>query len=89
MGNNLNPVELDFLLRFPAVPNLTTPVDFLNNNSWGGIKVLILKDFNVCLLSFLSLQIRQTVLRRYVKTDMSVCAYLRLSLISQDLDEIS
>ncbi len=38
-ANELNPVELDFLLRFPIVPNLTTPVDFLSNNSWGGIKV--------------------------------------------------
>ncbi|BFZ02963.1 hypothetical protein BsWGS_06002 [Bradybaena similaris] len=40
MNKQLNPVELDFLLRFPFVPNLTTPVDFLNNNSWGGIKAL-------------------------------------------------
>ncbi|CAG5123335.1 unnamed protein product, partial [Candidula unifasciata] len=40
MNKQLNPVELDFLLRFPFVPNLTSPVDFLNNNSWGGIKAL-------------------------------------------------
>jgi len=39
MAKELNPVELDFLLRFPATPNLTTPVDFLSNNGWGGIKV--------------------------------------------------
>ncbi|XP_013068368.2 dynein beta chain, ciliary [Biomphalaria glabrata] len=39
-GKSLNPVELDFLLRFPFVPNLTSPVDFLNNNCWGGIKAL-------------------------------------------------
>lgn len=38
-NNDINPVELDFLLRFPAVPNVTSPVDFMNNNSWGGIKV--------------------------------------------------
>ena len=39
MAKEINPVELDFLLRFPATPNVTTPVDFMNNNSWGGIKV--------------------------------------------------
>lgn len=42
-ANDINPVELDFLLRFPAVPNVTSPVDFMNNNSWGGIKVILKK----------------------------------------------
>jgi len=32
--------ELEFLLRYPYVPNLTSPVDFLNDQSWGGIKAL-------------------------------------------------
>jgi len=32
--------ELEFLLRYPYVPNLVTPVDFLNDQSWGGIKAL-------------------------------------------------
>ena len=40
MNKQIDPVELDFLLRFPAVPNVTSPVDFLSNNSWGGIKAL-------------------------------------------------
>lgn len=40
MNKEINSVELDFLLRFPATPNVTTPVDFLSNNSWGGIKAL-------------------------------------------------
>jgi dynein heavy chain len=40
LAKDLNPVELDFLLRFPATPNLTTPVDFLSNFGWGGIKAL-------------------------------------------------
>ena len=44
MGNKIDPVELDFLLRFPAVPNVTSPVDFLSNNSWGGIKALSAMD---------------------------------------------
>ncbi|XP_064623162.1 dynein beta chain, ciliary-like [Lineus longissimus] len=36
----VNPVELDFLLRFPSVPNVTSPVDFLSHFGWGGIKSL-------------------------------------------------
>lgn len=44
-ANDINPVELDFLLRFPAVPNVTSPVDFMNNNSWGGIKVRLKKRY--------------------------------------------
>ena len=39
-SKEINPVELDFLLRFPVIPNLTSPVDFLSNNGWGGIKAL-------------------------------------------------
>ena len=44
MNKKIDPVELDFLLRFPAVPNVTSPVDFLSNNSWGGIKALSAMD---------------------------------------------
>lgn len=40
MNKKIDPTELDFLLRFPVVPNVTSPVDFLSNNSWGGIKAL-------------------------------------------------
>lgn len=43
MRKEINPTELDFLLRFPAAVNVTTPVDFLSNHSWGGIKVCIVK----------------------------------------------
>ena len=39
MEKDINPPELDFLLRYPAVPGLVSPVDFLSNLSWGGIKV--------------------------------------------------
>ena len=39
MARDINPVELEFLLRFPVVLNVTSPVDFLSNPSWGGIKV--------------------------------------------------
>ncbi|XP_077979817.1 dynein beta chain, ciliary-like [Glandiceps talaboti] len=36
----INPIELEFLLRFPAQGNVTSPVDFLSNPSWGAIKSL-------------------------------------------------
>jgi dynein heavy chain len=39
--------ELDFLLRFPIQTGVTSPVDFLNDNSWGGIKALSgMSEFN-------------------------------------------
>lgn len=38
--NEINAEELDFLLRFPIVPGLNSPVDFLSAVSWGGIKAL-------------------------------------------------
>ena len=44
MSKKIDPTELDFLLRFPAVPNLISPVDFLSNYSWGGIKALSAMD---------------------------------------------
>lgn len=40
VNDEINAEELNFLLRFPAVPNLTSPVDFLSNTGWGGIKSL-------------------------------------------------
>ena len=40
MNKEIEPNELDFLLRFPSQPNVTSPVDFISNLGWGGIKVL-------------------------------------------------
>ena len=40
LQKEITPGELDFLLRYPAVQNLTSPVDFLSNLSWGGVKAL-------------------------------------------------
>uniref|UniRef100_A0A669PYI5 Dynein axonemal heavy chain 9 n=1 Tax=Phasianus colchicus TaxID=9054 RepID=A0A669PYI5_PHACC len=40
MSKEINAVELDFLLRYPAQPRVTSPVEFLSNHSWGGIKAL-------------------------------------------------
>ena len=36
----IDKTELDFLLRYPIVLNVVSPVDFLSNTSWGGIKAL-------------------------------------------------
>ncbi|KAK7807584.1 hypothetical protein U0070_013890 [Myodes glareolus] len=40
MKKELNALELDFLLRFPFKAGVTSPVDFLQHQSWGGIKAL-------------------------------------------------
>ncbi|NXU59271.1 DYH17 protein, partial [Turnix velox] len=40
LKKEVNPAELDFLLRFPSKPDVTSPVDFLQSQGWGGIKVL-------------------------------------------------
>jgi len=42
MEKDINPSELDFLLRYPAIPGIVSPVDFLSNLGWGGIKVGVL-----------------------------------------------
>uniref|UniRef100_A0A803TCU1 Dynein axonemal heavy chain 17 n=1 Tax=Anolis carolinensis TaxID=28377 RepID=A0A803TCU1_ANOCA len=41
MNKEINAMELDFLLRYPAQPGVTSPVDFLSSQSWGGIKVAL------------------------------------------------
>ena len=40
MGKMIDPTELDFLLRYPAVLNVVSPVDFLSHSCWGGVKAL-------------------------------------------------
>ncbi|NXB29063.1 DYH9 protein, partial [Eulacestoma nigropectus] len=40
MNKEINSAELDFLLRYPAQPGVTSPVEFLSDHSWGGIKAL-------------------------------------------------
>ncbi|XP_043925657.1 dynein axonemal heavy chain 9 [Protopterus annectens] len=44
MNKEINPVELDFLLRYPVQQGVSSPVDFLSNQSWGGIKALASMD---------------------------------------------
>lgn len=39
-ANLIESVDLDFLLRFPAVPNSFSPVDFIAHLGWGGIRCL-------------------------------------------------
>ena len=46
MKKEINPNELDFLLRFPTTPNCSSPVDFIANQGWGAIKCLAaMEDF--------------------------------------------
>lgn len=40
MKEEINPQELDFLLRFPTQPNACSPVDFISNSGWGSLKCL-------------------------------------------------
>uniref|UniRef100_A0A8D2N608 Dynein axonemal heavy chain 17 n=1 Tax=Zonotrichia albicollis TaxID=44394 RepID=A0A8D2N608_ZONAL len=40
MNKEIEPAELDFLLRYPAQPGVTSPVEFLSDLAWGGIKAL-------------------------------------------------
>lgn len=44
MSEEITTAELDFFLRFPIKPHVTSPVDFLSNTSWGGICTLSSKD---------------------------------------------
>lgn len=44
ISEELSPTELDFFLRFPIKPHVTSPVDFLSHQSWGGICSLASKD---------------------------------------------
>ncbi|KAJ3191413.1 hypothetical protein HK101_007802 [Irineochytrium annulatum] len=39
-NDDLDPVELDFLLRGPKIPNLASPMDWLSPSSWGMVKAL-------------------------------------------------
>ena len=40
MKDEINPTELDFLLRFPTQNNALSPVEFISNSGWGSIKCL-------------------------------------------------
>jgi dynein heavy chain, axonemal len=44
MNGEITSGDLDFFLRFPIKPHVTSPVDFLSNTSWGGICSLSAKD---------------------------------------------
>lgn len=44
MNEEILAADLDFLLRFPVKPHVTSPVDFLSNTSWGGICSLSTKE---------------------------------------------
>ena len=64
MSKQIDPGELDFLLRFPVTPNVVSPVDFLSHQCWGGIKALSnmeqFRDLDK------DIEVRKFVLRTYI-----------------------
>lgn len=44
ISEEISNMELDFLLRFPVKPHVTSPVEFLSNYAWGGICSLAAKE---------------------------------------------
>ncbi|XP_065217396.1 dynein beta chain, ciliary [Planococcus citri] len=44
MKEEINSQELDFFLRFPVMPHVISPVDFLSDSSWGGVRSLASRD---------------------------------------------
>ncbi|GAB1597647.1 dynein beta chain, ciliary isoform X1, partial [Argonauta hians] len=40
LKGDINRKELDFLLRYPFIPNLVSPLNFISHVGWGGIKAL-------------------------------------------------
>ncbi|KAK7573934.1 hypothetical protein V9T40_011125 [Parthenolecanium corni] len=40
----INTQELDFFLRFPTMSHVSSPVDFLSDSNWGGIRSLSSRD---------------------------------------------
>lgn len=44
MKEEITSAELDFFLRFPIKPHVTSPVDFLSNTCWGGVCTLSSKE---------------------------------------------
>lgn len=43
-SNQISPLELDFILRFPHVGNVHSPFEFLSNIAYGGVKSLSCLD---------------------------------------------
>jgi len=44
MSEEIAPQELDFFLRFPTAQHISSPVEFLSNSSWSGVRSLSTKD---------------------------------------------
>jgi dynein heavy chain len=44
ISEEITTLELDFLLRFPIKPHVTSPVDFITNYAWGGVCSLAAKE---------------------------------------------
>lgn len=45
-AGQIKQMELDYLLRYPYIPNIISPFEYISNISWGGIKALaLIEDF--------------------------------------------
>lgn len=44
MSEEIAAQELDFFLRFPTAQHISSPVEFLSNASWSGVRSLSTKD---------------------------------------------
>ncbi|CAI6373183.1 unnamed protein product [Macrosiphum euphorbiae] len=43
-ANKIKPIELEYLLRRPAITGLSSPFDFITSNVWGAIRSLVIAD---------------------------------------------
>lgn len=66
-ANEITLAELDFLLRFPYNPSAQSPLDFLSNNLWGGIKTLSTIDAFRCLDKEIELKAKRW--RAYIESE--------------------
>ncbi len=81
MKKEINPVELDFLLRFPFTQNVTSPVDFISNIGWGAIKSLSgMEDFRNLVSTYKLLLKNCSLQKEYGKThdDSKALGYVPL-----------
>ena len=68
MNNEIDTLELDFLLRFPSQPNIRSPAEFISNVGWGAIKILATYDNFRKLDS--DIQLHSIKWKKFIESDM-------------------
>ncbi|VVC46550.1 Hypothetical protein CINCED_3A008114, partial [Cinara cedri] len=43
-AKQINPADLDYLLRRPSIIGIQAPFDFISSDAWGAIKTLVSVD---------------------------------------------